>query len=302
MSEAKQLRFWAIRWSVPSSDPSLVASFSAALQTCFDKFVFQLECTRPIVIRDDGLPEVKENWHYQCFAHSNVSTRKFTLVRGLEAHGPGFRGIHIEPASTPGIKALQSYCMKRDSTYVAGPWNEDGLMASYELPYDASDLKVISDSPYPWQKKILAIMDQEPDPRKIYWIYDPVGSAGKSDFTKYCAFHRGAQFMGWAKYADAANLVYKAKKRHIFIFDLTRSKPRDFSDGDIYSAIESVKSGMINNTKYETETVFFRKPHVVVFSNDQPNLKKLSADRWQIYEITPDKDIDVIENLKRRKV
>jgi len=284
----KQLRFWSLRWSCPTKDTIYAEGLREFLKTLFDKFVFQLENTEREV---EG--KIKDNPHYQIFAHSASSTRKFTLVRQI--NGAGYQGLDVRPSSTEGISSLQNYCMKRDKTYVAGPWNEDGLM-DIEVPYDGSDLKYIADSPYPWQKYFMDKFLTQPDPRKIYWVCDLKGNSGKSEFVKYCAFKYGANFMGWCKYADAANLVQGAAKKKIFIFDLVRTKPRDISHGDLYSAIESIKGGLINNTKYVTQSLFFHKPHVVVFSNELPQFDKLSLDRWVILFMDSDRSFSLGEH------
>ncbi len=52
-----------------------------------------------------------------------------------------------------------------------------------------------------------------------------------------------------------------------------------------YEIIESVKNGIIYNTKYECEMRVYAIPHVIVFSNEMPDETKLSRDRWNIQEI-----------------
>lgn len=284
--ESKQLRFWSLRWSVSSADLANAEKLQAFLPTIFDKFIFQLENSRPLV---EG--KVCDNYHYQGYAHSASSTRKFTLARAFNANG--FSGLEVSPASTAGITALQKYTMKFD-TYVAGPWSEAGLL-HVEKPYDGADLAYIADHPYPWQSYFIEMFAGSPDPRKIIWVYDPHGNTGKSEFVKFCAFHYGANFLGWSKYSDVANLVNGAERKSIFLFDLVRTKPKDVSAGDLYSAIESIKSGLINNTKYQAKNIFFARPHVLVFSNSLPDYSKLSRDRWCVMTMTPEKRLVTYE-------
>lgn len=52
-----------------------------------------------------------------------------------------------------------------------------------------------------------------------------------------------------------------------------------------YSTIEKIKDGIFVNTKYESNMKFYTPPKVVVFMNEYPNMKKLSEDRYEIYEI-----------------
>ena len=37
----------------------------------------------------------------------------------------------------------------------------------------------------PWQAGILDMIDEKPDPRKVYWLYDECGNIGKSHLTTY---------------------------------------------------------------------------------------------------------------------
>lgn len=62
------------------------------------------------------------------------------------------------------------------------------------------------------------------------------------------------------------------------IFDIPRNQGNNVS----YSAIESIKNGLICNTKYETGTKVFNSPKIMVFSNMAPDLESLSEDRWKI--------------------
>ncbi len=52
-----------------------------------------------------------------------------------------------------------------------------------------------------------------------------------------------------------------------------------------YEVIESVKNGIVYNTKYESEMRVYKIPHVIVFSNERPDETKLSHDRWDIIEL-----------------
>jgi hypothetical protein len=58
--------------------------------------------------------------------------------------------------------------------------------------------------------------------------------------------------------------------------------PRSSRGNKVYEAIESLKDGIITSQKYRGKTIVFNSPHVVVFSNREPDRKKLSADRWDI--------------------
>jgi len=52
-----------------------------------------------------------------------------------------------------------------------------------------------------------------------------------------------------------------------------------------YSAIESIKDGLATSAKYESTQLVFNSPHVFIFSNDLPQVHKLTLDRWKIFTI-----------------
>lgn len=64
----------------------------------------------------------------------------------------------------------------------------------------------------------------------------------------------------------------------IVIINLTKIKEKNVS----YEVIESIKDGLILPTKKESKTKVFNSPHVIVFSNFEPDCDKISLDRWNI--------------------
>lgn len=64
-------------------------------------------------------------------------------------------------------------------------------------------------------------------------------------------------------------------------FDVTRLNEKHFS----YNTLEQIKSGFVMSGKYKGTKRLFDPVPVVVFANFAPELNKLSADRWQIFNI-----------------
>jgi len=133
---------------------------------------------------------------------------------------------------------------------------------------------------YNWQKEIEEIFNTEPDDRKIHWFYDKNGGIGKSAFVKYMVIKHQCLFCDGGKKADLINLVFNNNMDECkcVIWDLPRNTGNNIS----YSTIESVKNGMVCNTKYETGVKCFNSPHIFVFANEAPELEKLSQDRWSV--------------------
>lgn len=176
-------------------------------------------------------------------------------------------------------KNTRDYCAKSES--------HDGLFRiNWGFP---KPIKII-DSLYPFQQKILNIFESDPDDRVINWFWEDTGNVGKSSFVKYMVVKHECQFCDGGKKADLVNLVFNTDMDNCkaIIWDIPRSAKGHIS----YSTLESIKNGLICNTKYETGVKAFNSPHIFVFANFPPDdTTQLSTDRWNIKEII-DKDFD----------
>lgn len=136
-----------------------------------------------------------------------------------------------------------------------------------------------------WMKNIIEIVNNEPDPRTIYWFWEPDGGAGKSAFTKWLIVNKGALVLS-GKAADMKYGILKYKEKNgdapdIVIFDV----PRSNQDYISYTGMEEIKNGFFFSPKYESDMVVFNSPHIIVFANNLPEYSKLSADRWKVIDI-----------------
>lgn len=146
-----------------------------------------------------------------------------------------------------------------------------------------------------WQAQLLGEMDNNgPDDRSVYWVMDAKGGSGKTWFTKYM-YRIDPEGTAWLQNGKTHDLIKiivdQSVNLKLVMFDLCRSNEERIN----WDAIERIKNGMIMSTKYEVESTIIDSPAVVCFANFEPELKKLSTDRWIVYEI---KD----QVLYRRKV
>lgn len=177
------------------------------------------------------------------------------------------------------------YCSKDFRNGVKGckVWKSDNA----RIP---RPLKVITELK-PWQQQLKELLEQEPEDRKIIWIYENVGNVGKSAFSKYAVIKMDALYITEGKKSDIINIVYnytKEKELDILILDVPRENGNKIS----YKSLEEIKNGLICNTKYETGNMVINAPHIVVFANEAPELYKFSMDRWEIYKIENDNLIE----------
>nr|WAQ80617.1 MAG: putative viral replication protein [Circoviridae sp.] len=131
----------------------------------------------------------------------------------------------------------------------------------------------------PYQQALAEDLDGAPDPRKIYFVVDPVGNSGKSWFAHnyFRSNPSNVQILSAGKRDDIAYAIDDVKS--IFLFDL----PRSTSEFLQYSILEQLKNGLIFSNKYESRMKCLGGlAHVVVFMNEYPDMTKLSSDRYKI--------------------
>jgi len=135
---------------------------------------------------------------------------------------------------------------------------------------------------YVWQQEIIDLIQEDPDKRKVYWYVDTLGAKGKSFLARYIYLKFNALLVGGKK----ADIFYQVQKRleneddqkpfNAVILDIPRHQ-QDFVN---YGVLEDLKNGLVVSSKYEGGTFVFRTPHVIVFSNSEPDYNKFSLDRW----------------------
>lgn len=186
--------------------------------------------------------------------------------------------IHIKPAYAS-IEANLRYCSK-DGNYETN------------LKFD-QELNLLSPSMfYDWQRNLVEMVLDKPDDRQIYWYYELEGCAGKTAIAKYiCAKLDAIVVSGKSSDCKNAIMQFKASKSYyptIIIFDIPRCNNNHLS----YEAMECIKNGFFYSGKYEGGMCIFNSPHVIVFSNQLPEMDKLSHDRWQIIHIDDNSTIN----------
>lgn len=274
-------KVWILSWRYSiGPDPTGWEHAKHALTTWLTKaaksWVFQLEVTE---VPDSASQPKHMNYHFQGYANLKEKKRpkKYAITLNEE-----FPGIELRACSNAGRQKLKEYAMKEQTRY-HGPWADKPI-------YLGADLTEINRTPFPWQKDLLAILTGPVKEREILWLYDPLGAQGKSKFAKYMSFKHHATLLA---YASTANLLSQASKMisTIYIVDLSRTKPKEVDENDLYAALEQIKNGSVLNTKYVTGQVNFNPPHVVVMANYNPDRKKMSMDRFVLKGISPNKEL-----------
>nr|QTE03359.1 MAG: putative replication protein [Emberiza spodocephala CRESS-DNA-virus sp.] len=132
-----------------------------------------------------------------------------------------------------------------------------------------------------WQQELFDELEGEADDRSVLFYIDEQGNKGKSWFQRwYTDQGDKGQMLAVGKVADVAMLVDASKS--VFFFNVPRGQMQYLQ----YQVLEQLKDKVVFSPKYHTELKRLSKtPHVVVFSNEDPDLLKLSADRYVIREL-----------------
>lgn len=140
-----------------------------------------------------------------------------------------------------------------------------------------------------WQMDAITLLSAAPDPRRIHWWIDQVGGTGKSFLVRYLASNKGALPLSSGRHDRLLNAW---TGQSIVTFDFSRDvnsasggSEQHGHDRTPYSVIESIKNGVVFSGFFGTGPRIFPIPHILCFSNFEPDQSKLSADRWDIRRI-----------------
>lgn len=205
-----------------------------------------------------------------------------------------FPTAHIEKAKgTP--KQNYTYCTK-DGDFIT---NMDYRTFREKLKDQVLEEEYKDVRWKPFQQKIIETLDKKPDKRKIHWYWEEEGKMGKSYLCKWLAIKKKV-ILASGKRNDVFNQVNKSMEKEIAPEIILIDLPRDDADFFNFGGLEQLKNGCIYSGKYEGDVCIFPIPHVFIFANHEPEEKRLSADRWDITEISEDISVHTEEiNLPR---
>lgn len=197
------------------------------------------------------------------------------------------RNLTFEPERS---KDSTRYCSKIQ-TRVDGPW-------FVGTPQYRRKNTPISISLRKWQKQLLnelnSPLGETFRDRKVIWIQDEKGSAGKSTFLKYlCSQKEGLNFkkLPLDRPDRIRMMVCKITEKEdvdAFCFDFTRTLDENTSIRSMFQVLEEIKNGHIVSAMFGApmESII-PNPFVIIFTNEDISgyYHYLSKDRWQGYAI-----------------
>lgn len=212
-----------------------------------------------------------------------IKARRFNEIKGKFCPGG-----NISPTTGDEFKTKSfSYVMKADSR-VSGPWDERCFEEPPPLTRQLTAFNGLDF--YPWQQAVYDMVLQTDD-RSIKLIYDPIGNVGKSIFCEYLEYHQLAyEIPPFRQMEDLMQCCMSIKTQKAYIVDMPRGMKKD-KLGEFYSGLECIKNGVCYDKRYSFKKRRFDRPQVIVFTNTLPVWYLMSADRWEVWEMTSDKSL-----------
>jgi len=211
--------------------------------------------------------------HYQGYVEFRKDKR-FKAVKkilGNSAHVEKVKGTRLE-----NIK----YCSKPE-TRIDGPWSSDHDMEPVRpLEYNETLIE--------WHAELDALLTEPRWQVPVIFIVDPTGGTGKSSYTrKKMVTQKGFLFFNSNASKDVACCIQKMVEKeqmridlpYKFIFDLPRNGPKN------YAVYEMLKNGMIFSAKYESCGLIFQIPWIIVFTNEEPQVGRMSDYKYKVYNV-----------------
>ena len=187
---------------------------------------------------------------------------------------------------TKKIKNSIKYCSEISKRAEGGQCFVRGI----ELPEPkyTIDLKL-----YNWQKVVTTWLQGPPCDRTIYYILGRDGKEGKTTFCKwlYLNYKRVFSISGSASDMKNGIITYlkdQGKLPEIILINIPRCKNNIIS----WAGVEEIKDMFFYSGKYEGGMVCGPSPHLIIFSNHEADWSKMSQDRWKVYELGQDRNME----------
>lgn len=240
-----------------------------------------------------------------CFTYNNYDHNILDKLNNtLNTLGNYIYGFEVGQCGTP---HLQGYINLKNKKTLLSLKNHIGIDAiHYEkckgsekdnINYCKKDGKYISnfvampyieniDNLYPWEEKINNILNQPPDNRTLTYIFEYEGCKGKTTYQKYVFSHFKKVVVLSGKSSDMKNGIINYLENNNYLPEIVLINiPRESFNFVSWTGIEEIKDMFFYSGKYEGGMICGKCPHVIIFANEPPPLKKVSQDRWIIYEL-----------------
>lgn len=232
--------------------------------------------------------------HYQLAIKVGALCTKKKLLEALEERVEGHISVDIQF----NLEDMKNYCSK-ETHFISEKYSGKIYKHQWQMDFleRKPQLKEVLNTPFAWQKFLKEqVINGDPDDRTVDWIIDPVGNTGKSSFAR--AYVSQVPTDGILMKIDNLDrmeltLIKKIEKYRrkyykdpkVVFFDF----PRASDPSKVISAtalMEDTKSGHLETTfGGNHKEIEISNVHVIVLSNNAPDLSVLSVDRWRLWRL-----------------
>ena len=232
--------------------------------------------------------------HYQLAVKASSLCTKKKVLEALEEKVEGHINVEIQF----NLEDMKNYCSK-ETNFISEKYSGKIYKHQWEMDFleRKPQLKEVLNNPFIWQKFIKEeILSKLADDRTVDWIIDPIGNTGKSSFAR--AYVSQVPTDGILMKIDNLDrmeltLIKKIenyrmknyKDPKVIFFDFPRaSDPSKFISAT--ALMEDAKSGHLETTfGGNHKEIEISDVHIVVLSNNAPDLSVLSVDRWRLWRL-----------------
>lgn len=241
-------------------------------QNC-KKWVFQKE----MVVKEKEGKFVGGYAHWQLKISLAKKKRCIDLVNDFP-----IKEGHWSVSSVNGMHTF-TYTMKT-ATRMDGPWSDKDQMAMREI---TEDMKHVLATPKKWQTELTAFIKNYKMDTLVHMVIDPMGKNGKSSWCKLQYYEKRAVYVPIM--TDAGKLINYIMNRPFYgayVIDIARNTNKK-KYGDLWTAIENLKAGMVYDWRYESRDQMITPPCIIITCNEDLNTGQLSKGRlmkWLIWK------------------
>lgn len=132
-----------------------------------------------------------------------------------------------------------------------------------------------------WQKDVVKLLKTQSD-RQILVVVDRKGNHGKSWLSIHLYEQGKACYISPSSKTIGRDVASGYRGEPIIVIDIPRTMRWT---QELYLGLEQIKDGLITDDRYSHKTINCRGQKVLVMTNEQPKLDKLSEDRWVLYDL-----------------
>nr|UIW13723.1 MAG: replicase [Porprismacovirus sp.] len=227
-----------------------------------------------------------------------ILIRQNDCKKWIIAKETGFNGyehwqVRLESSNDHIFDWLKLHIPQAHAEECTDKWEYETKEGSYWTSWDTNEVRQQRfGQPRGWQRMALESLRTQNDRQVDVW-YDPIGNRGKSwlaghlfETKKACIVPRD-----WTDPASITNyLCHNYHNEGIVVIDIPRETP---IPKGFYATIEMIKDGLIGSTKWEGTMKNIRGVKVLILTNHQMDLKKLSADRWRLHGINKENSLGI---------